>query len=374
MTKKFTFIDLFSGCGGFSKGFEQAGHECLLGVDFDKDAMSTFALNHNGAKTFHGDIHKLTKQKLSNLLGSRRVDIVIGGPPCQGFSTVGKGNATDPRNSLFMQFVRIVKLTKPKVVVLENVTGMLAKKNEKTLNAIFKLFEKEGYTLEARVLSSEEYGVPEKRRRTIIIGSKKCGLPLFPEITHGNRGKKKAVTVGHAFKNLKYRGKIYNHEIDKAQIKNDTDRKRLSYIPEGKGIRYQDDELSYLPKKLHYGVDWKNLREGRFRQTKLQRLDRKKPSYTILTSRTMYYHPTEDRYLTAREAAAIQSFPNNFKFSGGLTSQFRQIGNAVPVELGKQLGLTVKKMLLRKSKSKVKSKSMDEFRKRAFHYNSNVAA
>lgn len=373
--KKLNFIDLFSGCGGFSKGLELAGHNCLLGVDFEKDAIETFKHNHNNAEVFLGDISNLSKSHLLELLKGQKVDVVIGGPPCQGFSTVGRGDVDDKRNKLFLEFVRIVEILKPDVVVFENVTGIVAKKNKDTLSAVFKSFEKLGYTMDARVLSSEEYGVPETRRRAILIGAKNGIEPIFPEITHGDRGKFKLNTVGDAFECLNDdEGNFHNHDPKMAQIKKDLDRKRLKHIPEGKGIRYKRDEDAYLPKRLKYDVIWEGLAENRFRQTKLQRLDRKLPSPTILTSRTSYYHPIEPRYLTPREAAACQSFPNDFIFFGSQTSQFRQIGNAVPPLLAYAIGLTLMKMFNRKSKGKVTKKQNVDITKYAFHYHNKTVA
>lgn len=366
--KSFSFIDLFSGCGGLSHGLEMAGHTCLLGVDSNKEAIATFAANHKHASTYTGDIKKLSQAKLSELLKGKSVDMVVGGPPCQGFSTVGKGEVNDERNMLFRQFVRIVELTKPKVIILENVTGLVAKKNEKILRQIFLHFEKLGYNMDARVLSAEEFGVPEKRRRTIIMGVKD-GECLFPEVTHGTRVKVRPRTVADALRSLKSStGKIHNHDIAMAQIKKAEDRERLKFIPVGKGIRYQEDEKEYLPKKLWYGVNWKTLREGRFRQTRLQRLPWNEPSPTILTARTSYYHPKENRYLTPREAAACQSFPNDFVFHGSQTAQFRQIGNAVPPLLGRALGEAVKNITFQKGARKKKKVDI-VVSKNAFHYN-----
>lgn len=367
-TKSFTFVDLFSGCGGLSCGLEMAGHKCLLGVDANKEAIESFAANHKHAETYLGDIKKLKGATLDKLLKGKTIDMVVGGPPCQGFSTVGKGMVDDERNKLFMEFVRIVKALNPKVILLENVTGLVAKKNEVILKAIFKQFEKLGYNMDARVLSAEEYGVPEKRRRTIIMGVK-GGECLFPLVTHGVRAKKKVRTVEDALKNLKATdGKIYNHDIKLAQIKKTEDVERLKHIPAGRGIRYESDEKELLPKKLHFKVNWKELRENRFRQTRLQRLPLKEPSPTILTARTSYYHPKEHRYLTPREAAACQSFPNDFIFHGSQTAMFRQIGNAVPPLLAEALGQVIKEIKFTNVKLKKKG-SQNQIGKNAFHYN-----
>jgi DNA (cytosine-5)-methyltransferase 1 len=351
-----TFIDLFSGCGGLSYGLEMAGHQCLLGVDMDAHAIKSFQRNHPDAAAWTGDIKKLDPRTLKNLIGTQKVDMVVGGPPCQGFSTVGKGVVEDDRNQLFRQFVRVVKETKPRVVLFENVTGLVAKKNAPILKKIFKMFEDLGYTMEARVLSAEEFGVPEVRRRTIIMGVK-GGECRFPLPTHGARGGQKVVTVREAWKSFKARdGKVHNHDTAMAQVSKKEDRERLKFIPAGKGIRYREDEKEFLPKKLWFDVDWDQLREGRFRQTRLQRLAWNRPSPTILTARTSYYHPVEPRFLTPREAAACQGFPNDFVFEGPQTAQFRQIGNAVPPLLGRALGEEVKKLSFTTRKVKTTAK------------------
>jgi DNA (cytosine-5)-methyltransferase 1 len=371
---RYNFIDLFSGCGGFSKGMEMAGHNCLLGVDFDAAAVKSFAKNHKGAKALHMDIHDLTKKKLGELIDIDSVDMVIGGPPCQGFSTVGKGDAADERNDLFRQFVRIVKITRPKVVLFENVTGMLAKKNAKTVERIFSSFEKMGYHMDARVMSADEYGVPSRRRRTIIMGVK-GGNPRFPKITHGEKGRKELVSVKDALANLATKkGILYNHDPQAAQLANDLDRKRLKHIPPGAGIRYEKDEKAYLPKRLRYDVDWEKISEKRFRQTRLQRLGWDTVAPTILTSRTMYYHPQEARYLTCREAAACQSFPNDFIFEGSQTAIFRQIGNAVPPILAKAIGKEIKKIIFSDDHKRVSIRKKADFKKKAFTYREQTVA
>jgi len=373
-SKNLNFIDLFSGAGGLSCGLELAGLQCLLGVDMDKSAIETFKANHHKAQVFCGSVTELSKAKIKELTKNQEIHAVVGGPPCQGFSTVGLGDPKDKRNFLFKEFIRIVKIVNPQFIVIENVTGLLAKKNESAITAIFKVFTEMGFNLDVQVLSSENYGVPERRRRTIIIGSKFNKEILFP--LHS----KEIMTVGDALKNLKAKnGKIYNHDIELAQIKSPLDYLRIRSIPEGKGIRYEHDEKTYFKsKKLKLGINWNELRERRFRQTKYQRLDRKKPGPTIMTHRHNYFHPTENRYLTQREAASIQSFPNDFIFSGTLSAQWRQIGNAVPPLLGRAIGQCLIKMnhakdksLLQKKKneqSKLAAELVVNVRKKAFVY------
>lgn len=341
-TEGLNFVDLFCGCGGLSFGLEMAGHRCLLGVDSDNHALSSFRLNHPQSQIYEGDIRHLSTSKLKELLGDQQVDMVVGGPPCQGFSTVGRGRVDDERNQLFKEFVRIVKVLSPKIIIFENVTGLVAKKNEKILAQIFRYFEKLGFNMDARVLSAEDYGVPERRRRTIIMGVQRAKCE-FPQKTHGPERDLPYRTVSDAFLEIdSFKGDLTNHDKKTAFIKNRQDSLRIKHIPPGSGVRYEGDELKFLPKKLRYDVNWSKLREKRFRQTRLQRLPLDAPSPTILTIRTTYYHPTEPRFLTAREAASCQSFPVDFKFHGSLTSTFRQIGNAVPPLLGKALGESVK--------------------------------
>lgn len=381
MPKKnnFNFIDVFAGAGGLSCGMEMAGMRCVLGIDADKHAMTTFAHNHKHAEVYCGDVTKLSKSELKKLTKGQKIHAVVGGPPCQGFSTVGLGDPKDNRNSLFREFVRIVRETKPEFVVIENVTGMLAKKNEATVKSIFDCFKKMGYSMDVRVLSAHEYGVPEMRRRTILLGNRIGAEIVFPVITHATGTKQTPVTVAQALKDIKDKnGKVHNHDLTSARLPNELDEKRLACIPEGHGIRYEKDEQMFLKKKsLKLGVDWKNLREGRFRQTKYFRLDGKKPSPTIMTHRHSYYHPKEIRYLTQREAARLQSFPNDFVFHGPLSAQWRQIGNAVPPLLGKAIGLAIFKMMQAKklkAKSKKLNETLDTVRSSAFMYRSNAMA
>ncbi len=373
---KLNFIDLFSGAGGFSCGLEQAGLKCLLGVDFDKYAMESFEANHKHAQVYCGPIQKLSNKKLSQILGGKPIHLVVGGPPCQGFSTVGPGNPSDERNRLFNEFCRVVKHTNPLFVVMENVTGLLAKKNEKVLLSIFRKFQSLGYHMEAKVLEAQNYGTPERRRRTILIGSRINNKIVFPKSTHDTILAKTFVpakTVGEALKEVSNCKIQLNHDLELAKPKNSLDLKRIKRIPEGKGIRYKKDEDLYFTKSLKLNINWEDLREGRFRQTKYHRLDRNKPSPTIMTHRHTYFHPVEDRYLTQREAASLQGFPHRFEFRGPLSAQWRQIGNAVPPLMGKAIGKTILKMLKDSKKQtslkKISSKDkINGLRSKAFHY------
>lgn len=353
MASTYNFIDLFSGAGGFSCGLELAGWKCLLGVDFDRVAIKTFAANHPHARTYSGNIQNLNAEQLQELLGSnyQNVHLVVGGPPCQGFSTVGVGDPNDERNHLFMHFLRIVELTRPYFILMENVTGLLAKKNEHTLQKIIQKFQSLGYELSMQVLAAEKYGVPERRRRTIIIGSRISSADniSFPAPTHDTTINGRYIppqTVGEALSKIIIKDKkIENHDLELARLTNKLDLMRLKHIPEGRSIRYPQDEKNYLPRKIHLGINWEKLPENRLRQARYQRLSSNAPAPTIMTNRQAYYHPTECRYLTQREAARLQSFPDSFHFMGPLTSQWKQIGNAVPPLLAKALGKHIIKML-----------------------------
>lgn len=364
--KSYNFIDLFSGCGGFSCGLELAGHKCLLGVDRDQNALQTFLTNHPHAQIYANPIETLDRETLLKLVGKNTVELVVGGPPCQGFSTVGKGKANDQRNSLFIHFVKVVSWLKPKIIILENVTGLLAKKNSQVLNNIFKQFESQGYSMSARLLRAEDFGAPTQRRRTFIVGT----LGINPELVFP-LNKSSQITVGLAWEYwLKNKdGIILNHQTDKTQITNKMDLKRIKCIPAGEAIRYQKDEDKFFTKKIKLSINWKELPEKRLRQKKYHRLDKNKIAPTIMTSSRTYYHPSENRYLTIREVAALQSFPPSFLFKGSYTSMYRQIGNAVPPLIAKAIGEKIAELNFTiKSKFKSKKINVDKIRSSAFSY------
>lgn len=373
MKKK--FIDLFSGAGGMSCGLEMAGFQCLLAVDFDQTAIETFQLNHQSSDSIVGDLRDISVETIKQAVANQKIDLVCGGPPCQGFSTIGQNNHKDQRNFLFWDFLRIIKGVSPDYIVMENVTGLLSRKNEKTLKIILKSFAQLGYRVDIKVLSAHHYGVPEKRRRTILLANRFQVKNLYPQILFADPDEEKNIplprTVGWAFEHLVFHNEqVFNHNLEKAKITNPLEKKRLSYIPEGGSIRYEKDQKKYLPPELWFDVDWDQLLERRFREAKLRRLDRKACAGTINTSRTTFYHPTEDRYLTAREAAAIQSFPANFVFCGTVTQQWRQIGNAVPPLMAKAIGEAILQLDQEKESMEkaINFPEIDSVRSRAFTY------
>ena len=203
---KLNFLDLFCGAGGFSNGLESAGLNCLLGVDFLEPAIQTFERNHPNSIGICGDIQKIDTSDIRKKIKNKKVHLICGGPPCQGFSTIGKGDADDSRNHLFLDFVRFVKDFNPNYILIENVTGLLATKNRNTLQSIFNEFNKLGYHLDLKVLSSNHFGVPEVRRRVIIIGNNQKCRNFYPKKEYSNPGEidpklKPCRTVGWAFEN-----------------------------------------------------------------------------------------------------------------------------------------------------------------------------
>lgn len=322
-----TVIDLFCGIGGLSKGFEMAGFDIILGIDNWPVALETFQKNHKNTKTVNADI-TLIKDEFFEVY-KNKVDVVIAGPPCQGFSMAGKRDINDPRNSLFEEVIRAVKILNPKIVLIENVVGLLSMKipeGQLVRDLIMNRLRDEGYDTECRILNASDYGVPQNRRRVIFIGSK-IGKIGFPEPT------KRTVTVGDALGNIPNVGSnnylnasnnfqkamsngtkiIYNHEISNhgaAIIK------RMSFVPPGGNWRD-------IPKR-YYNV-------GGEHSNNYRRLDPKKPAITIKhATKSMIIHPWYNRCLTVREAARLQSFPDDFVLYGTKFEQHQQLANAVP--------------------------------------------
>jgi DNA (cytosine-5)-methyltransferase 1 len=362
-------IDLFSGAGGLSAGLEMAGFKTILGVDIDKNALRTFKENHPHAEVYHGPIEELSFEYLDSVLAGQKVSLLAGGPPCQGFSTVGKGDPNDNKNQLFQHYCRVLDYLKPDYFLFENVTGILSKKNKPVLDKIINKFQSLGYSLKVSVLEAQKFGVPQKRKRAILMGTKLGHRLEFPRPSHDTEFGGvyiKPKTVGDALRSIELCDTVLNNE--KVFIKNELVNKRLKYIPEGKGIRYKKDEDELLPEGLKLGVDWGTIREGRLRELQYYRLDRNKPSPTINTQNHRYYHPVETRVFTARELATFQSFPLEFSFKGSRSSQIRQIGNAVPPLLAKALGEAILNSYNSKEKELDQEVLLNDSIKHAFNY------
>lgn len=365
--KKPTVIDLFSGCGGFSKGFKEAGYKILVGIDNWQPALDSFKYNHKGSEILNGDIFKIEKNEIMKATGSQDVDVVIGGPPCQGFSLAGNRDEKDERNLLPFHFARIVKDIKPKAFVMENVLGFLSMADGKVKDDLLKEFDKIGYKVDVKDLFAHHYGVPQMRRRVFFIGIRKDFnvTPKFPEQTHydielnhgqrmlGDADLKKVATVGDAISDLpilddfkgeeemdypcapktdyqkdmrKHSDRLFNHT---ASNHTEQTKKVIDLVPEGGN--WED-----LPKK------YQNIRS--FSNT-WKRLDSKKPSVTIDIGHRHHFHYKANRVPTVRESARIQSFTDDFKFLGNRTSQFKQVGNAVPPLLARAVALSLKNQI-----------------------------
>jgi DNA (cytosine-5)-methyltransferase 1 len=340
--ENYAVLDLFCGIGGFSKGFEKAGFHISAGIDNWKVALETFEKNHKKSKAIYGDLRDLKDSVFKEFSG--KIDVIIAGPPCQGFSMSGKRDINDKRNTLFEEVIRAVKLIRPKVVIIENVVGLLSMVNpdgEPIKDLIYRKLQEEGYEVEHRVFNASEHGVPQSRKRVVFIGSR-IGQIDFPRI-QGD-----AITVGDALGNLpdveaKVYGEpktefqklmadgernIYNHEKMKH---NKEVLERITYVPAGGN--WQD-----IPPKF-YNV-------GGEHSNNYRRLDPKKPSITLKhATKSMIIHPKFDRVITAREVARLQSFPDSFILSGTRFEQHQQLANAVPPLLAFEIAKMIKQKL-----------------------------
>jgi len=342
---EFNFVDLFCGAGGLSVGLEKAGMKCILGTDINTYAMQSFRHYHSNSEFFCGPIWSLTEEILKEKIGNKKVHLVCGGPPCQGFSTIGRGESDDQRNQLFKEFIRIVRTLNPTYILFENVAGLLAKKNRETLNAVITSFEALGYRLKIKVLQAQHYGVPQRRRRTIILGCRDHYYFGFPKPIFDcveNNKYVRPVNLGEVIDDI-YIGNntTINHNEKIAIPLSEITIERIKHIPEGRGIRYKEDEDELFPQHLKLDVDWDTIKEGRLREIRYHRLSKSEPSPTINTGNDQYFHPEKNRRFTVRELARIQTFPNDFEFFGNYPTQKKLVGNAVPVLMAKAIGNSI---------------------------------
>jgi len=337
-------IDLFSGCGGLSLGFKNAGYEIMCGVDVDEKALETFKYNFPDSETINIDLSN--KQKLSEFISvykSKKPDVIIAGPPCQGFSLTGPRKFNDKRNSLYLAVFACVEKIKPQAFLIENVTGIAGLYKGAILKKIKEKFTALGYNVSAEILSSAEYGVPQIRKRMFIVGvKKKSGIFVFPQTIYSE---KNYVSCKEAIGDLPSREKELGTEKDIYTRKPRTEYQIL--MRNGKEILYNHvatdhkDFVREVIAQVPEGGNYKDLPEGvgksrRFNEA-WTRYHSKKPSRTIDTGHRNHFHYHYNRVPTIRENARLQSFSDDFVFLGTKTQQNKHVGNAVPPLLGKLL-------------------------------------
>lgn len=318
-------IDLFSGCGGFSKGFEQAGFEIVAANDLFKEASETFMHNHPNTKFIFGDITKKEiKDEIISYALEKGCDGIIGGPPCQAYSTAGFRDPDDPRGKLFEEYIEIVDKIRPSFFVMENVRGILSMKHDgkKVTDIIVQRFEEIGYKVRFKLLNAADYGVPQKRLRVIFLGSIDHDLN-FPVPTHSENprstkiAEKKWLTIRDVIDDLKDMDQDYS----------------LSHI-------YANHSNEYIEKikNTKIGENVNNHKTAAYRSHP------DKPARTVMENHgRVHAHYEKDRLMTPRELARLQSFGDEFRFLGPKMKIFVQICNAVPPLLAKRIAENLKK-------------------------------
>ncbi len=326
----YKFIDLFSGAGGLSCGLVMAGFTPVASVEIMPEAVETYKYNFIDKKGFNEKVKirdirtKSVKEELYKTVGNQHIDLIVGGFPCQGFSMSGNRVISDPRNSLYLEMLEIVKNVKPDYVVMENVEGLRTMLDGKVETQIINDYKEIGYEINVTTLNAADYGVAQQRKRVIFIGNRIGSKNYHPKPLYEPNNYK---TLGSAickFMNMA-EDKSINHVFTRHT---ESMKKRLANVPEGSSLF------------KNYSDSWKKSPWD-------------KPSCTIKENHgAVNIHPKLPRVLTAREIAAIQSFPDDFIFKGAKKWQLVQIGNAVPPLLGKAIGLAVEKGLKEKSKEK----------------------
>lgn len=359
-------IDLFAGAGGLSCGFTKANFSIDSAVEFDKTIANTYKANHPNTTLYVDDIKNIA---LNNIFKNKKIDVVIGGPPCQGFSMAGarirKSFIDDERNYLFKYYYEIIKQTKPKCFVFENVKGITTMENGNILKKILELFQNkkmlngDSYNIYTKVYNATEYGIPQKRERFIIIGVLNHAINFFNILEETKQYIEKKypdffqpVSVWDAISNLT------NDKNETELIRKPTNNYQ-KFLASKTGIIYNTNKPSHNKliveriKKIKCGENWTQLNDENIKSIhsgSYGRLEKNKPSPTITTrfdtpSGGRFIHPVENRTLSPREGARLQSFPDDFKFLGTKTSIYKQIGNAVPPKLAFFLANVIKIIL-----------------------------
>jgi len=360
VAKKFTVVDLFAGCGGLSYGLEMAGFNILLGTDSWQDCLNTFQHNHKNSRVLCGDIRKLESGEIAKSAGKPRPTLVVGGPPCQGFSLSGPREFYDERNRLYLEFLRVVRDLRPRGFVIENVPGLAGLFGGRVKERIMDEFSKLGYKVNAKILNASDYGVPQDRKRIIFVGLRNTVFE-FPEQTYLN-GSENGSAPANGQRKLTVRTAIGdlpllngNKGAEKMPYKLRPKNEYQAAMRKGSRAIFNHvasnhtnltaDIIALVPEGGNYRDLPRHLRNTRNFHIAWTRLHREKPSPTIDTGHRHHFHPTENRVPTVRESARIQSFPDKFRFLGTKTSQYKQVGNAVPPLLAYAIGKKILKYL-----------------------------
>lgn len=347
-------LDLFSGAGGLSRGFMDAGYHVVLGVDFDEMALKTFENNHENSHAMKLDLfnHENINQ-IIQYLNERKIklDVLVGGPPCQGFSLAGPRAENDKRNVLYRAMVKVAETLRPQAVVLENVPGLLQLHGGIGAKRIVSDFTALGYTVKPQILYAPDYGVPQIRKRVFFVMLLNATDEfVFPEpVCKPNA----YVTCEEAIGDLPALEGIYGDEIQdypsSPQSKYQASMRRnskkiynhIGTIHDAKTIKF----ISMIPEGKNYKALPKEY-DGIYKYHEaLTRYHSKKPSPTINTGHRSHFHYKWNRIPTVRESARLQSFPDDFIFYGNKSQQYKQVGNAVPPLLGYAVAMQLKKYL-----------------------------
>ena len=338
---KFKSIELFAGAGGLALGLEQAGFEHIGLIEIDKNASATLKHNRNFWNVLCEDIEEVAKRDLEKEFKIKKyeLDLLSGGAPCQSFSYAGKRlGLEDTRGTMFYHYATFLKKLQPKMFLFENVKGLLQHDKGKTFEVICNVFKEQGYNIQFEVLNAWDYGVAQKRERLIVIGIRED----LKETYKYNFPKK------HSYKPV-LRDILDNVPESEFSPYSENKKAVFSLVPPG---GYWKD-INPIIAKEYMKSCW-NMKGGR--TGILRRLSLDEPSLTVLTTPQMKQtdrcHPLEVRPFSIRENARIQSFPDSWEFIGTLASKYKQIGNAVPCNLAKEIGLEIVKTLNKKNKRK----------------------
>lgn len=340
-------IDIFSGAGGLSIGAEMVGVQVMFAVEKDKYAAETYRCNHNGTLVICDDIHNINPLQHTTPIGANDQLIIFGGPPCQGFSTSNTvtRNMQNPNNSLFEEFVRFVATLKPDWFLFENVEGFYRFEKGTMRAKVKACFEELGYTVNDAIVVASDYGVPQHRNRFIMVGNRNGIRFQFPDKHKTSITVKEAIadlpdlSNGQMDDSLPYKCSAKKASTYAQLMRNGSHTSKQNFV--SKNADYVIERYKYIGQ----GQNWKAIPEELMTNYKdknqchsgiYKRLVADKPSVVISNYRkNMLIHPFQDRGLSVREAARLQSFPDNFIFKGSLMHIQQQIGNAVPPLLAK---------------------------------------